>query len=99
MNNTITEERINKIMDGAKINVETVFDKMTVVTAQLENGFCITEASGAVDKDNYDEKIGTEICIDRIRNKLWELEGYKLQCEIYELETFWSDKLDRRVLW
>ena len=62
----------------SEIKVETVYDKVTVVSCKLPNGFVLIEASGAVDPANYDEKIGKEVCMERIENKLWELEGYVL---------------------
>jgi hypothetical protein len=85
--NSVTQEQISALIAKSEIKVETVYDKVTVVNCKLPNGFVITEASGAVDPANYDEKIGTEICMDRIINKLWELEGYALAKKIYESEV------------
>lgn len=84
--NSVTQEQINALIAKSEIKAETVYGKVTVVNCKLPNGFVITEASGAVDPANYDEKIGTEICMDRITNKLWELEGYSLAKKIYESE-------------
>ena len=81
-NNTVTEEQINKIIENADVKVKSVFGKCTIVTVQLNNGFVITESSACVDPINYDEVIGINICMDKIKNKLWELEGYRLQCMI-----------------
>ncbi len=78
LKNTVTKEQIDGILKSSEIKIETVYDKVTVVNCKLPNGFVITEASGAVDPANYDEKIGTEVCMERITNKLWELEGYAL---------------------
>ena len=83
MNNTVTKERIDKILENTDFSVNTVFDKCTVVSAKLPNGFVITESAACVDPKNYDKEIGISICEERIKNKLWELEGYKLQCELY----------------
>lgn len=80
--NTVTQEQIDKLIGQALVDVKTIFDKCTVVTVKLENGFVLTESSACVDKANYDEKLGSQICIERIKNRLWELEGYKLQCEL-----------------
>lgn len=82
MKNTVTEEDINNVLRGAEIYIETIFDKCTVVTVKLKNGFILTESSACVDKANYDVKIGQQICLEKITNKLWELEGYKLQCKL-----------------
>ena len=81
---TVTQEHIDSILAESDVSVTTAFDKCTVVTVRLPNGFVITESSACVDPRNYDKEMGIEICMDRITNKLWELEGYKLQCEVYE---------------
>ncbi|MBQ3410703.1 MAG: hypothetical protein IJH30_02980, partial [Bacillus sp. (in: Bacteria)] len=47
-------------------------------------GFILTESSACVDPTNYDVKIGIQCCKERIVNKIWELEGYRLQCELTE---------------
>lgn len=80
--NTVTQEDIDKILEGAEAEVRTAFDKCTIVTVKLKNGFILTESSACVDPVNYDAKIGYEICLERIKNKLWELEGYRLQCKL-----------------
>lgn len=84
--NTVTQKQIEKLIDKANIEVKTIFDKCTVVAVQLENGFIMIESSACVDKKNYNEELGKNICLERIKNKLWELEGYKLQCSIKERE-------------
>jgi len=82
--NTITQEQIDTILHDSCWNVETVYDKCTVVTCKLPNGFIITESSACVDPANYNADLGEQICRERIANKLWELEGYKLQCELHK---------------
>ena len=84
MNNTVTHEQIADLIIKSKVEVKTIFDKCTIVTVQLPNGFVITESSACVDPANYDKAIGYHICMERIENKLWELEGYCLQKKIYE---------------
>ena len=86
MKNTVTKPQIDELLEKSEIKVETVYGKVTIVSCKLPNGFVIVEASGAVDIANYDEKIGTEICMERIENKLWELEGYALAKQLYERE-------------
>lgn len=76
MKNTVTQAHVDaQIVD---ISVSTIFDKVTVVAVRLKNGFVLVESAGAVDKANYSEAIGREICLARIKNKIWELEGYVL---------------------
>ena len=77
--NTVTAEEIDALMKDAEISISTTHEKCTVVSVKLKNGFVITETSACVDKANYDVEKGKEICLQRIKNKLWELEGYCLQ--------------------
>lgn len=78
--NTITQEQIKDILKNSKYEViHRVFGKVCVVVAQLPNGFTIMADSACVDPENYDEVIGFDIAMEKIENKLWELEGYLLQ--------------------
>ena len=81
--NTVTLDQINKILLGTKFEYQTIFGKTTIASAKLPNGFVIVESSSCVDPANYDEKIGRDICREKIINKLWELEGYKLQDRLH----------------
>lgn len=80
----ITQEQIEEIIEDSCIESTTVFDKCTIVSCKLPNGFVIVESSACVSPDNYDEEVGFDICMDRIADKIWELEGYKLQSDLYE---------------
>lgn len=82
--NTVTEEDINRIVQESQFRYTTQFEKCTVAICKLPNGFVITESSSCVDTENYDPEIGKDICLKKIRDKIWELEGYRLQCELYE---------------
>lgn len=80
MNNSITQQHVDaQIVD---IQVTTVYDKVTVVSVRLRNGFVLVESAGAVDKANYSEHVGANICLERIKNKIWELEGYRLSSQL-----------------
>lgn len=56
----------------------TLGGKCTVVRAMLRNGFAIVEISECVSAENYDEKMGEEICMEHIRNQVWKLLGFLL---------------------
>ncbi len=84
MANTVTEKDIKCLMNSSKKEIITVGNKTTIVVVTLPNGFVITESSSCVDPSNYNEELGASICLERIENKLWELEGYRLQSKIYE---------------
>jgi hypothetical protein len=84
--NTVTQKQIDELLNNAEVDIKTIFGKVTVVTVQLKNGFTVVKSSACVDPANYDEKIGAEICLDRIKNELWQLEGYLLQNELFNKE-------------
>ncbi len=65
-----------------KTEVTTMGDKCTVVRAVLRNGFEIVESSACVSAENYDEKLGAEICLDKIKDKVWFLLGFLLQTAV-----------------
>lgn len=81
--NRVTSDMVDELIDNSEVIVDTLFDNCTMVALRLPNSFVIVETSACVDPDNYSEEIGFDICMERIRNKVWELEGYKLCNELY----------------
>ena len=67
----------------SQVHVTTMGDKCTVVRAVLRNGFEIVEASACVSAENYDEKLGAEICLKKIKDKIWFLLGFLLQTAVH----------------
>ena len=66
----------------SEYEVMTLGDKTTVVRATLWNGFEIVEASSCVSPENYSQEIGAEICMKKIRDKVWMLLGFLLQTAV-----------------
>lgn len=89
---TITDDDIEDIIEHTKFKTFTVFDKCTVVVAELPNGFILTESSACVSPENYDADEGYNICFGKIEDKIWELEGYRLQQKVYEDSLRVSDR-------
>lgn len=77
---SISAEMVERFIDHHE--TVTMGGKTTVVRAMLKNGFEIVESSSCVSAENYDEKLGEEICMERIRNKVWELLGFLLQTAV-----------------
>lgn len=83
--NFVSTERIESVLEESEFLVyNKVYGKTTIVVAKLPNDFTIVESTGCVNPDNYDEEIGKKICLDRIKKKIWELEGYALQERVYK---------------
>ena len=83
-NNTVTQEQIDALLANAQVETVTAAGKCTIVVVALQNGFVLVESSACVDPANYDIEIGHNICMKKIKDKLWELEGYALQKKLYE---------------
>lgn len=75
----VTEKQIDAIMEKTDFQTEMMGNKTTVVVATLPNGFVIVESSSCVDPKNYNHDLGVKLCKERIRDRLWMLEGYLLQ--------------------
>ena len=80
---SVTYKRIEEIMRNSDIITHRVFDKCTIVSCRLPNGFIIVESSTCVDPENYNEEIGINICLDKIEDRIWKLEAYRLQEELH----------------
>lgn len=81
MKNVVTKEEINALLASATSVTSTVGNKTTLVVVTLPSGFEIAATSACVDPANYSVDIGREIAMKRIEDKLWELEGYRKQCQ------------------
>lgn len=82
--NTVTQAQIENLVKESLIEYTTLGDRTTLVRMILPNGFELIEASSCVDPANYDVEIGREVAMNKIVEHLWELEGYRLACELYE---------------
>jgi hypothetical protein len=77
---TITKENVDNFI--ACYQDFKLDDKTTIVKAILVNGFVIVESSSCVDPANFNQEIGINICLDRIKNRVWELLGFLLQTSV-----------------
>ena len=78
----VTKEQVENFIES--YDISTIKGKTTVVVATLKNGFVIVESSSCVDPANYDEKIGSDICKEKIEDQVWRLLGFNLQQKQYE---------------
>lgn len=78
VNDSVKEEYIDSILSQTLISVEKYGDKTTILKATLPNGFVVVESSSCVDPKNFNMSIGEQICMKKLEDKIWELEGYKL---------------------
>lgn len=55
--------------------------------AVLANGFELVESSSCVSEENYDKELGAEICMKKIRDKVWFLLGFLLQTAVNGIQN------------
>ena len=67
----------------AHTEVQTLGDKTTVVRAVQRNGFELVESSSCVSKENYSEELGAQICMKKLKDKVWFLLGFLLQTAVH----------------
>lgn len=79
----ITYEYVDEIMQNSEIEIQTVCDKCAVVSCKLPNGYVIVESASCPSVEEYDEDTYADICLDKIAEKIFELETYRIQEEIY----------------
>lgn len=75
----ITQEHVEDIFIRSTIEAIKMGEKTTVMHVTLPNDYAIIESSSCVDPENYDHEMGIELCTKRVKDKIWELEGYLLQ--------------------
>jgi len=56
--------------------------KAMVCELTLASGFIVHGESTCVSVTNFDEGIGRKISREDARRKVWQLEGYRLQCDL-----------------
>lgn len=78
---SISQEMVDAFISSYEVC--TMGNKCTVVRAILRNGFEIVESSACVSEENYDEEMGAQICLGKIKDKVWFLLGFLLQTAIH----------------
>ncbi|MGB6301105.1 MAG: Gp49 family protein [Rivularia sp. (in: cyanobacteria)] len=75
---------VEKLIANSKQEQQVFWGKEMVISFKLPCGFTVTGRSACVDPKNFDLAIGEKLCRNDAINKLWELEGYRLQNKWYE---------------
>lgn len=58
--------------------------KVMICELTLQNHFTVRGEASVVSKENFNEEIGRRLSFENARRKIWELEGYLLQQQLYE---------------
>lgn len=79
----LSPEYIDAVVEASEVFVTKLGTKTTVIQLVMPNGFAITTHSSCVDPANYDEALGVKYALQRAKDKVWELEGYRLQSVLH----------------
>jgi len=82
-----TEEHISSLLDNAVEKVEQFQHDPPIsmtISYRLQNGFTVLGRSAVVNHKMFDVGIGRKMCKVHAMNQLWQLEGYRLQCDMYK---------------
>ena len=85
-NNKVHLQDVENMISRIEVNTITppgTKSKTTLVQCILKNGFIITESSACVDPANYDEVIGTDVCMKKIKDQIWFLLGFLMQSAVF----------------
>ncbi len=79
----ITPEHIDSLIVSETYTV-LPSGKVMVCELTLKNGFTVRGEGSAVSKANFNEEIGRKVSRSNAREKIWQLEGYLLQEQLYK---------------
>ena len=82
MNKVTLENIIAKIVGETYTKLPS--GKVMICELILENGFSVRGEAAVVDLANFDETIGQRISKEDAVRKIWQLEGYLLQEQLYK---------------
>lgn len=85
----VTHEQLDEMLDRAEKYYWQPFEELSKKSARHKNnllvgvylfddGFTITESAACVDPANFQVGIGKDIIREKIKDRLWQLEGYAL---------------------
>lgn len=78
--NRITQKNVDEFIQDSFVDTEFIGGKpVTKVDVILKNGMILSEATTCVDPYNYNEEVGEEICLERLKNDIWFGLGFMLQ--------------------
>ena len=76
----VTPDAVDAAIAGEEYAVFS--GRLTVCVLTLVNGFLVTGESSCVDAANFDADLGKKLARQKARDKIWELEGYRLRQQI-----------------
>ena len=76
----VTQDSIKELIESAQY-LRPEGTTLTICVLTLKNKFTVTGESACVSASNFDKDLGEKIAYENAKDKIWQLEGYRLQCE------------------
>lgn len=85
--NKVTKEDLNDLVSKSEITYTNPVGTLTHCAVKLPCGYTVTGESACVDPLNYNKELGETYALEKVLDKLWELEGYLLSNDIHRSLT------------
>ena len=82
---SLTSADIDRFIDMSKVSTQKGDSKTTVVRVEMPTGFVSWAFSSCVTPENYEDVIGANIALERVKHKVWAFLGFALQWGKYGL--------------
>ena len=77
------KQRVDAILREATIYERVSFDRCLTLSVKLKNGYILIESCASMDRDSFDVDACKKACMDKIHERLTELEIYRMHAEDY----------------
>lgn len=74
----VTKEMVDSIVGNEQRAIQ-IDEKTTLLKCVTATGFVQYETSSCIDPANFDMEVGTDICLERIKNTIWKCLGFVVQ--------------------
>lgn len=91
---TISPEDLDLFIGPNALGSMKLGDKTTMVEMNPRTGFVMYETSSCVDPANYDHEMGCNICVEKLKDRLWPMLGFVLQWAVNGLAPLPEHVLD-----
>jgi hypothetical protein len=78
----LTPEKIDSVIVDKTFTI-LPSNKTMICEITLENGFTVRGEASVVSKENFNKEIGEKISFEDARKKVWQLEAYLLQENLF----------------
>lgn len=77
------EDSVENILEHSVITSSNAYNHCFVLNVKFPNGYIATESYSFTSLEEYDADYATHICMANIKNRLREMEKYRLQDELF----------------